>query len=82
MHVPYWYDKNQLPSLTSTLLVFFDKFNVKQVSVPPKTSQKNEYKFLFPRYQEWKVDMERSVYDTNNQPEWVIFMYEQEGRWS
>ena len=34
-HVPYFYDKYQLPSLASTQLVFFDRVHVKQVYGPP-----------------------------------------------
>ena len=37
-HVPSCYDKTQLPSLTSTQLVFFDEVHVKQVCGRPSTS--------------------------------------------
>ena len=33
-----------------------------------------------PRYEEGKVDVERGVYDTNNQPKRATFKYEQEGQ--
>ena len=41
-HVPSFYDKTQLPSLTSTQLVFFDEVHVKQVCGPPSTSPSND----------------------------------------
>ena len=34
---------------------------------------------MFPRYEEGKVDVERCVYDTNNQPKRETFKYEQDG---
>ena len=77
-HVPSCYDKNQLPSWTSTQLVLFYKVHVKQVSGPPTTSQVNDYNFLFPRNEEGKVDVKRGVYDTNNQSKKETFKYEQE----
>ena len=78
-HVPSCYEKNQLPSLTSTQLVFLDKVHVKQVCGPPKTSRVNKCNVLFPRNKEGEVDVERGVYDTNNQPKRASFKYEQEG---
>ena len=41
--VPSCYDKNQLPRLISTHLIFFGEVHIKQVRGPDKTSQKNEY---------------------------------------
>ena len=79
-HVPSCYDKYQIPSLTSTQLVFFDKVHAKQVCGPPSTSPSNECNILFPRNVEGKVDVERGVYDTKNQPNRANFKYEQEGR--
>ena len=79
-HVPSCYDKNQLPSLTSALLVLFDEVHVKQVSRPPTTSWANEYNVLFPRNEEGKVDVKRGVYETNNLTKKATFKYEQEGR--
>ena len=35
---------------------------------------------IFPRYEEGKVDVERDVYDTNNQPNRATFKYGQEGQ--
>ena len=67
-HIPSWYNKNQIPSLTSTQLVQFNEVHVKQVSGPPTTSRVDDYNVLFPRDEEGKVDMERGVYDTNNKP--------------
>ena len=57
-HVPSCYDKYQLPSLTSTQLVFFDEVHVKQVCGLPSTSQSNECIILFPRNEEGEVDVE------------------------
>ena len=72
--------KPQLPSLTSTQLVFFDEVHVKQVCGPPSTSWLNECNILFPRNEEGEVDVERGAYDTKNQPKRSTFKYEQEGR--
>ena len=79
-HVPSCYDKYQLPSLTSTQFVFFDKVHVKQVCGPPSISRSNECNILFPINEEGKLDVERGVYDTSNQPKKATFKYEQEGR--
>ena len=79
-HVKSCYDKNQLPSLTSTQIIFFDEVHVKQVSGPPTTSRVNEYNVLFPRNEEGKLDVKRGVYETNNQPKKATFKYEQGGR--
>ena len=78
-HLPSYYDKNQLPSLTSTQLVFFDDVNVKKFSGPPTTSRLNDYNVMFPRNEEGEVDLVRGVYNTNNQPKRATFKYEQEG---
>ena len=79
-HVPSCYDKTQLPSLTSTQLVLFDEVHVKQVCGPPSTSHSNECNIVFPRNEEGEVDVERGVYNTNNQLKRATFKYEQEGR--
>ena len=79
-HVPSCYDKTQLPSLTSTQLVFFGNAHVKQVCGPPATSLSNECNIVFPRNEEGEVDVERGVYNTNNQSKRATFKYEQEGR--
>ena len=50
-HEPSWYDKEQLPSLTSTQLVFIDDIHVQQVCGPPVTSKVNENNIWFPRYE-------------------------------
>ena len=65
-HLPSCYDKNQLPSLTSTQLVFFVEVHVKQVCRPHSTSRVNGYNFLFPINEEGKVDVKRGVYETKN----------------
>ena len=79
-HVPSCYEKIQLPSLTSTQIVFFDEVHVKKVCGPPSTSRLNDCNVLFPRNEEGKVDVERGVYETKNQPKRATFKYEQEGR--
>ena len=79
-HVPSCYDKTQIPSLTPTQLVLFDKVHVKQVCGPPTRSHSNECNIVFPRNEEGEVDAERGVYNTNNQPKRATFKYEQEGR--
>ena len=79
-HVPSCYDKYQLPSLTSTQLLFFDEVHVKHVYASPSKSRSNECNILFPRNEEGEVDVERGVYDTKNQPKRASFKYEQEGR--
>ena len=80
MHEPSWYDKEQLPSLTSTQLVFFNEVHIQQVSVPPVTSKVNEPIIRFPRYEEGNIYVKNGKYDTNNQPKNATFKYEQEGR--
>ena len=60
-HEPSWYEKEQLPSLKSTQLVFFDEVHVHQVCGPPVTSKVNED-------EEGNIDVKNSEYDTNNQP--------------
>ena len=79
-HEPSWYDKEQLPSLTSTQLVFFDEVHIQQVSGPPVTSKLNEDNIRFPRYEERNIDVKNGKYDTNNQPKKSTFKYEQEVR--
>ena len=79
-HEPSWYDKEQLPSLTSSQLVFFDGVHIRQVSGPPVTSKVNEHNIRFPRDEEGNIDVKNGKYDTNNQPKKATFKYEQEGR--
>ena len=66
--------------MTSTQLVFFDEVHIKQVCGPPTTSRVNECNVLFPKNEEWKVDMKIGVYETNNQPNKATFKYGSEGR--
>ena len=79
-HEPSWYDKEQLPSLTSTQIVFFDEIHVQQVCGPPVTIKVNKHNILFPRDEEGNIDVKNSKYDTNNQQKKATFKYEQEGR--
>ena len=76
-HELSWYDKEQLPSLTSTQLVFFDEIHVQQVCGPPVTSKVNEHNIRFPRDEEGNVDVKNGQYCTNNQPKKATFKYEQ-----
>ena len=76
-HEPSWYDKEQLPSLTSTQLVFFDEFHIQQVSAPPVTSKLNEHKIRLPRYEERNIDVKTGEYDTNNQLKRATLKFEQ-----
>ena len=79
-HEPSWYNKEQLPSLTSTQLVFFDDTHVQQVCGPPVTSLVNEHNNRFPRDEEGNFDVKNCQYGINNQPKKATFKYEQEGR--
>ena len=80
MNEPSCYDKEQLPYLTSTKLVFFDEFHIQQVSGPPVTSKVNEHNIKFPRDEEGDIDVKNDKYDTNNQTKKATFKYGQEGR--
>ena len=40
----------------------------------------NQRNIVFPRNEEGEVDVERGVYNTNNQPKKASFKYKQEGR--
>ena len=79
-HEPSWYDKEQLPSLKSTQLIFFDEVHIQQVSGPPVTSKVNEHNIWFPRDEEGNIYVKNGKYDTNNQTKKATFKYEQEGR--
>ena len=78
-HEQLWYNKEQLLSLTSTQLFFFDKDHIQKVSGPPATSMVNRYNIRFPRYEEREIYVKTSKYDTNNQPKKATLKYEQEG---
>ena len=67
-HEPYWYDKEEPPSLTSTQIVFFDEIHIQQMCVPPMTSKMNEHNICFPRDEEGNVDVKNDQYGKNNQP--------------
>ena len=79
-HEPSWYNKEQLPYLTSTQIVFFDEVHIQQVSRPPVTSKVNKCNIWFPRDEEGSIDVKNGKYDTKNQPKKATFKYEQEGR--
>ena len=78
--VPSCYEKKQIPSLTSTQLVFFDEVHVKQFRRTPTTIRLNDYNVLFPRNEEGKLDVGIGFYETNNQPKKATFEYDQEGQ--
>ena len=63
-HEPYWYNKRQIPSLTSTQIVFFDEIHVQQVCGPPVSSKVNEHNIRFPREEEGNIDVKKlSIWD-------------------
>ena len=74
---PFWYDKEQLPYLTSTQIVFFNEVHIQQVSGPPVIIKVNEHNMRFTRYEEVKIDVKTGKYDTNNQPKKSTLKYEQ-----
>ena len=76
-HEPSWYNREQLPSLTSTQLALFDEIHVQQVCGPPVKSLVNEHNIWFPRDEEGNVDVKNGQYGTNNQPKKATFKYEQ-----
>ena len=57
MHEPSWYDKEQLPYLTSTQIAFFDEVYIQQVIGPPVTSKENAHNIRFPRDEEGNIDV-------------------------
>ena len=67
-HEPSWYDKEQLPFLTYTQIVFFNEVHIQQVSGPPVTSKVNEHIIRFPRDEEGNIDVKTGKYDMKNQP--------------
>ena len=79
-HETSWYNKEKLPSLTSTQLVFFDEIHVQQVCGPPVTSKVDEHNIWFTRDEEGNVDVKNGQYGKNNQPKKATFKCEQEGR--
>ena len=76
-HEPSWYNKEQLTSLTSTQIVFFDEIHVQQVFGPPVTSKVNEHNIRLPRDEKGNVDVKNGQYGKNNQPKKATFKYEQ-----
>ena len=75
-----WYDKEQLPYMTSTHLVFFGEVHIQKVSVLHVTRKLNEDNIRFPIDKEGKIDVKNGKYETNKQPKKATFKYEQEGR--
>ena len=67
-HEPSWYNKEQLPSLISTQLFFFNEIHIQQVSGPSMISKFNEHNIRLPRDEEGNIDVKTGKYDTNNQP--------------
>ena len=62
-HVLSYYNKNQLPSLASTQLIFFYEIHIQQISGSSTTSWLNEYTISFPRDKDGKLDEENGIYD-------------------
>ena len=79
-HELSWYDKEHLPYMTSTQLVFLDEVHIQQVSGPPVTSKVKEHNIWFTRYEDGHIYVKNGKYDTNNQPKKATFKYEQEVR--
>ena len=74
-HEPSWYDKEHLPSLTPTQLVFFDEVHIQQVSGPPVTRNEDEHNIRFPRDEEGNIDVLLVIYkreevETRHEPSW------------
>ena len=67
-HEPSRYDKEELLSLTSTQIVFFDEIHIQHICGPPVKSSVNEHNIRFPRDEEGNVDVKNGQYGTNNQP--------------
>ena len=74
-HEPYWYDKEELPYLTSTQLFFFDEVHIQKFSGPPVTSKVNKQNIRITIDEEGKFDVKTGKYDTNNQPKKSTFNY-------
>ena len=51
-HEQSWYDKEQLPYLTSNKIFFFHKVHIQQASGPPVTIKVNKHNIQFPRDEE------------------------------
>ena len=79
-HEPSWYNKEQIPSLKSTQIVFFGEVHIQKVSGPPVKIRVNKHNIQFPRNEEGKIDVKNGKYDTNNKPKNSTFKCEQEGR--
>ena len=78
-HEPSWYNKEQIPYLKYTQLLFSDDFHIQQVSGSPVTRNENKQITWFPIDEEGEIDFKIGKYDTNNQPKKFTFKYEQEG---
>ena len=72
-HVPSCYNKSQLPSLTSTQLLFLDEVHVKKVCGPPSTSRVNECKCFVSKKCRRESGCKNRFYETNNQPKKATF---------
>ena len=76
-HEPSWYNKEKLPSVKATQLVFFDEVHISQASEPPVTRKLNEHNIRFPRDEEGNIDVKTGKYGTNNRPKKATFKYKQ-----
>ena len=60
---PSWYDKEQLPSMTSTHIFSFNEVHFQQVSGPHVTSKVNKHNIRFPRDEGGNIDVKTGKYD-------------------
>ena len=78
MHVPSCYDKNQIPPLTPTQLVFFEEVQIEQFNGPPTTSRVKKYNVFFQEMKKgkfmWKEVFIIQTFDRKGQPLSMINM--------
>ena len=67
-HEPSCYEKEQLPYLKSTQLVFFDDVHIQQAIGLPVRSKLNKHNTRLPRDEEGNIDFKTGKYDAHNQP--------------
>ena len=64
-HEPSWYDKEQLPYMTSTQIVLFNKVHIQQVSVPTVQVEQKQH-MVSKKNEEGNIDVKTGKYDKNN----------------
>ena len=67
-HVPSWYNREKLPYLKSTQLVFLDESHIQKFIGIPTRIKFNKHNLRFPRYEEGNIDLKSGKYDTKNKP--------------